>query len=300
MNKNLKFKILFFTLLIIIISIFTIFTIANESYVSLDSNYIISEVAPLNVFQAGPKMIGFTENFDKDSLIEENWPIKRSGDNNWWVSSGAYLYVRDGVGETIQGNLNMSDKWVNKFNLANAKDTANGYRPQNIFRLVYKKKASDYTQSVYSRINYYDESESENRNASNGILLFNRYQDEFSLYYAGVRVDGNLVIKKKLNGVYYTLALKQIFEGDYDRFNNPNLIPIDTWIGIKTVVQTVEKNKVKISLYTDIGRTGIWTLALEVLDSGELFDKVITKPGYGGIRTDFMDASFDDFEFKLM
>ena len=38
------------------------------------------------------------------------------------------------------------------------------------------------------------------------MLLFNRYQDGQTLYYGGVRVDGAAVIKKKLAGVYTTLA----------------------------------------------------------------------------------------------
>lgn len=295
MNKILTPIIILVTLAVASLTGFLIITQPNIQYAT--ASYV-DEIISSDVFQAGPRQIDYNEDFEKDLTIEENWPIKKSGDRNWWVSSGAYLYYQDGVGKTIQGNLDASDEWVDKFYRANAADTANGYRPQNIFRLVYKKRARDFTQSVYGKINYYEISDSENRNASNGILLFNRYQDEFSLYYAGVRVDGQAVIKKKLNGTYSTLAVSPLFAGQYDRDKNPNLIPLDTWIGIKTVVTTLDKKSTKISLYTDVGRTGNWTLALEVVDDGKQYDKAITRAGYGGIRTDFMDASFDDFSFK--
>ncbi len=295
MKKILTTLIIFTTLVITSVVGFLIITQPNIHYAAVE---YVNEILSTDVFQAGPRRVDFTENFDKDMTIEENWPLHKSGNANWWVSSGAYLYYEGGIGKTIQGNLDTSDEWVGKFYRANATDTDNGYRPQNIFRLVYKNRAKDFTQSVYGKINYYEVSGSENRNASNGILLFNRYQDEFSLYYAGVRVDGKAVIKKKLNGTYSTLAVKSIFEGEYDREKNPNLIPVDTWIGIKTVISTQEDKSTKISLYTDIGHTGEWTHVLEVVDDGKLYDSVITRAGYGGIRTDFMDVSFDDFRFE--
>lgn len=295
MNKIVK-SIIIFAILVITGAVFFM-TIARPHISSATMSYI-DNIVPTDVFQAGPRKISFTETFDTDKTIEENWPMKKSGDRNWWVSSGAYLYYKGGIGMTIQGNLDASNPWVNKFYLANAEDTANGYRPQNIFRLVYKKRALNFSQSVYTKVDYYDVSSSTNRNASNGILLFNRYQDEFNLYYTGIRVDGQAVIKKKLNTEYSTLAIGPLFHGIYDRDNNPNLIPTDTWVGIKTEVSNIENGQVKISLYTDIGKTGTWSLALETIDDGKKFGKAITNAGYGGIRTDFMDASFDDYSFQ--
>ena len=120
--------------------------------------------------------------------------------------------------------------------------------------------------------------------------------DENNLYYAGVRVDGEAVIKKKINGKYYILGEVQIIPGDlYDRKNNPSLLPLNTWIGIKSEISDVSKDETRVKLYTDIGRTGNWTLALDVIDNS-LGGKNLKGKGYTGIRTDFMDVKFDDFE----
>lgn len=238
----------------------------------------------------------FKEDFDGDFVLEENWPMQRSGNPNWWVSSGAYLFFKNGVGSTIVGDLDGSDRWVSKYRRANARDTSNGIRPQNIFRLVLKKRFLNFSQEVYMRVLYYEPSGTEFRNESNGVLLFNRYQDEFNLYYAGVRVDGQAVVKKKLNGIYYTLGLAPIFNTEvYNRDTNPNTIPLDTWIGIKSEITTEEQGVVRIKVFTDVGRTGKWVLVLEVLDNGESFGEIIQKAGYTGIRTDFMDVMFDDY-----
>ncbi|MBP9750014.1 MAG: hypothetical protein KBD21_04770 [Candidatus Pacebacteria bacterium] len=260
---------------------------------------VIENIATLNVAAVLKKRTStqtqFVEKFDTPFVLEENWPISRSGSANWWVSSGAYLISEGGIGRTIMGKLDASDPWVAKFALANARDTDQGYRPQNIFRLVLKKKYLNATQEVYARIAYYEPSESEARNASNGILLFNRYIDENTLYYAGVRVDGQAVIKKKQNGVYTTLAVKSVFEGAYDRATRPNLIPENVWFGVRSVVSTDKQGRVKIALYTDMERTGIWTLATEAIDDGAFAGRTISTAGYAGIRTDFMDVEFDDY-----
>jgi hypothetical protein len=95
-------------------------------------------------------------------------------------------------------------------------------------------------------------SDSEYRNESNGVLLFNRYKDGDNLYYSGIRVDGQAVIKKKIKGKYFTLVEKELFgkDGDYDRKSNPNLIPQGKWIGIKSVLKN-EGEAVDIKLYVD-------------------------------------------------
>lgn len=236
----------------------------------------------------------FVETFDTDKMLQEEWPIERSDSNNWWVSSGAYLYFEDGIGRTIFGNLDARDNWVSKYRSENAADTAHGFRPQNIFRLVSRHRHENVAQELYAQVHYYEPSDSVNRNESNGILLFNRYVDEDNLYYTGIRVDGTVVIKKKQNGAYTTLAQQNIFPGVYDHERNPNLIPFDTWIGIRSEVITNENGSVSIKLYTDIGQTGIWNLSLVALDNGTSHGEIIGA-GYGGIRTDFMDAVFDDY-----
>ena len=121
-----------------------------------------------------------------------------------------------------------------------------------------------------------------------------RYQDSNNLYYLGIRVDGNAIIKKKINGVYYTLTSKKIFPGTYNSLTNPNLLPHDLWIGLKARVVN-ENGFVRIQLYMDKDRTGTWTLIAETLDNGAQ-GKPLLNEGYAGIRTDFMDVLFDDFQ----
>jgi hypothetical protein len=257
----------------------------------------VKEIASSISFRTNSKKVNFTEDFTAPLTVEESWPMSKSGNTNWWVSSGAYLYFENGTGKTVVGNLPSSNSWVARFAAANATDTDNGTRPQNIFRLVLKKTAKNFTQSAYYRITQYEVSPSSNRNASNGILLFNRYQDDMNLYYTGVRVDGQVVVKKKLAGTYTTLATSKLFDGQYDIQSNPNLIPLNTWIGVKSEVSTDSKGLVHIKVYTDVGKTGVWTLATEAIDDGKTYGSAITNAGNGGIRTDFMDVEFDNYTF---
>lgn len=205
--------------------------------------------------------------------------------------------IANGVGETIQGNLSALSPWHILYAANNPLDTDNGDHPQNIFRLVSRNTWQNYTEQAYFEIMRDNLSSSPNRNASNGLLLFNRYQNGDSLYYAGIRVDGAAVIKKKINGIYYTMAYKQIFPGTYDRTAHPNLIPKNTWIGLRTVVANNSNGTATIKLYTDVGKTGTWTLVLQSEDDGVSFGRTapITHSGFVGIRTDFMDVLFDDF-----
>jgi hypothetical protein len=134
------------------------------------------------------------------------------------------------------------------------------------------------------------------RQASNGLLLFNHYQDGDNLYYTGLRVDGNAVIKKKIGGVYYTMAIQPVLAGTYHRDTAPNLIPLNTWIGVRSVVRSNLDHSVDIAVYLDIGGTGQWSLAVEASDSGAAYGAApFDQEGYVGIRTDFMDVQFRDF-----
>ena len=124
------------------------------------------------------------------------------------------------------------------------------------------------------------------------------WQDGQSLYYTGVRVDGSAIIKKKLNGKYYTMAeIKGIYPGGYDRASNPNLLPKNKWIGLRSEV-TNESGKVRIKLFLDKGWTGEWQLVAEALDDGIKYGAPITNEGFGGIRTDFMDVEFENFRLR--
>lgn len=244
------------------------------------------------------KKIVFSENFNKNSILEESGKIEESDDHDWSVSSGAYLFY-DGAGKTIFGDLSFDNKWRSYYLKDNPTDTDNGFHPQNIFRLVMRKKILNYYQEAYFKIKKYNLSDSLERRASNGLLFFNRYQDGNNLYYTGIRVDGTAVIKKKINGVYYTLAQKFFYDSSapYNRDANPNLIPIQKWIGLRSEVKTSHDNTVSIKVFIDKDKTGNWTLVAEATDDGKTYGgSAILSEGYAGIRTDFMDVEFDDYK----
>jgi hypothetical protein len=154
-------------------------------------------------------------------------------------------------------------------------------------------------QKGYFKIAKDNLSESTNREGHNGLLFFNRYQNGQNLYYTGLRVDGNAVIKKKLNSTYYTLVLNKVFAGEYNRTTNPNLLPHNTWIGLKSVVTNNSNGSVSIKLYMDNGNTGTWTLVAEAVDSGQN-GAPITAAAAAGVRTDFMDVELTRYSLKAL
>jgi hypothetical protein len=162
---------------------------------------------------------------------------------------------------------------------------------------VGRDKWQNFSQEVYFKINKMNFSSSVNRNESNGFLLFNRYQDGDNLYYTGLRVDGYAVIKKKLKGDYHTLSEEKIFPGPaYDADKSPNLLPVGKWMGIKTEVITTSSGAVQINLYYKDSRDAPdWKLVANYVDTGQKGAEIMA-PGYGGIRTDFMDVEFDDYK----
>ena len=239
----------------------------------------------------------FTENFDAAYIVKESGSMRKSNHSNWWLSSGAYFYSANGVGSTIAGSLSAIDPWRIAFLSANPIDTDNGYHPQNVFRLVLKSQWRNFRQEVYFRVLGNNLSDSPNRNASNGLLLFNRYRDSANLYYVGIRVDGYAVIKKKIHGVYYTMAYKSLITGSaYRRDGNPNPLPKNVWIGVRSEVNNNTDGTVSIKLFIDKDRTGDWVLAAEARDDGKSYGgPAFSEAGHGGIRTDFMDVEFSGY-----
>ena len=236
--------------------------------------------------------------FSVNGTLAEASSIGNSSSPYWWVNSGAYLYLKDGVGQTVQGNLPAINLWRTVYAAANPRDTDVGYHPQNIFRLVTRSQWKNFRQEVEARIVRDQLSSSEYRNSSNGVLLFNRYQDGQNLYYTGVRVDGTAVIKKKKNGAYYTMGQTRIIQGTYNRDSNPNLLPKNSWFAIRSEI-TDEVAGTRIKLFVDMNKIGAWKEVLNVLDNGSTYGgSAIAGPGYAGIRTDFMDAQFDNYRMK--
>lgn len=230
------------------------------------------------------------------TLVEAGSAIE-STSRYWWLNSGGYLNIKNGRGHTVQGSLPAGDPWRILYAQTNPVDTDNGLHPQNIFRLVTQSKWQTAAQEAFFVINKDNLSSSANRYESNGILLFNRYQDSQNLYYTGIRVDGAAVIKKKQNGKYTTLAyIPSVYPGIYNRTTNPNLLPKNKWIGLRSEVKNNPEGSVKITLYVDKGWTGRWQKVAEVTD-GWANGTPITNAGFGGIRTDFMDVMFDNYRF---
>ncbi len=240
----------------------------------------------------------FSETFDSLKLNEVG-KMKESSSLDWWLNSGGFLYSENGIGKTFQGNVPEDNPWYKIYLKSNPRDTDNGSHPQNIFRLVTRNKWQNLSQQSYFEINANNFSKSKYRDESNGLLLFNRYQDGNNLYYTGIRVDGTAVIKKKIKGNYFTMAQKIIYEGKYNKKDNPNLLPMHTWIGIKSEVITNPDDSVDIKLYLDSDRSGNWSLVLTAKDdNSEYGGEAIKNAGYAGIRTDFMDVQFDDYKIE--
>lgn len=236
-------------------------------------------------------------------ILEEASSMRKSKSNDWWLNSGGVMLSDGKEFSTNIGALGENSSWRKLYSKTNPRDTDGGYFPQNIFRLVTRGQWQNFSQQLYFNVSRINLSESEYRNESNGILLFNRYQDGDNLYYIGLRVDGDAVIKKKISDKYYTLAEKEVFSAGsaYDKDSNPNLIPENTWIGIKSEVKNADDGSVSLKLYVDRERTGNWQLVLEKKDKGDkhgpapFFDK-----GYAGIRTDFMDVEFENYSIKKL
>ncbi len=241
----------------------------------------------------------FYYSFNSAGTIYETSNINLSTSPYWWIDSGAKMVISGNTGATVHNSLPANDYWRVLYGKNNPLDTDSGYHPQNIFRLVSRNTWHNFDQQMYYKIDADNLSASPNRSISNGLLLFNRYKDSQNLYYAGLRVDGTAVIKKKTNSVYYTLAQTKIFPGTYNASTSPNLLPHNNWIGIKTEVTTTTSGTVLIKLYDDVGKTGNWKLLLQATDDGKSYGgAVINGNYYVGVRTDFMDVSFENYQIS--
>jgi hypothetical protein len=313
-----------YLLTIILLILFVVFPLKNEQHLtnnrSLNSNLVTNislkkeilsarnqasskkpsaKPSPTSIATPYPSPLNLN-GFYPMGILDETGSMSESSSSDWWLNSGGLVTMNGQSAQTIQGNLQTGSKWQTLYAQSNPTDTDNGLHPQNIFRLVTRNSWQNYQQQAYFKINKYNTSNSTNRNASNGFLLFNRYQNADTLYYTGLRVDGATTIKKKINGTYYTMAYKPYYSGIWNRDGNPNLIPVNTWIGLRSIVKN-ENNIVHIEIYIDPGKTGNWIKAVESFDNGvEYGGAAITQPGYAGIRTDFMDAEFSDYKISSL
>ncbi len=259
---------------------------------------------------AGPNQIvspqeveqgSFEDQFSGDLYIEEAIAQDQSSSDQWWLNSGAFIFRRNDMAHTVEGDLPEGSSWIDSYARSAPAQTDNGRKPQNVLRLIKRGAWQDTAQEVYFKVLQYNAVQVDDRGASNGLLLFSRYIDDDNLYYGGLRVDGNAVIKKKIGGTYHTLYKGPFLEGVFDRETAPTLIPENQWVGIRTITQNVEDGRVKIELFIDMGRTYQWEKVAEVYDDGVAYGgSAHVAPSNAGIRSDFMDISFDHYKIRAL
>ncbi len=241
----------------------------------------------------------FVYSFSSNGTLQEKGSITESSSPYFWLNSGAMLSIDGGTGATVQGALSTNNYWRLLYGQNNPLDTDSGYHPQNLFRLVTKSDWENISQEAQFYIQKDHLSASPNRNQSNGLLLMNRYRDNGqTLYYAGIRVDGYAVIKKKYKGTYYTMATKQIFPGTYSisGTGSRNLLPHNEWVSLRTTTVTNSGGTVTVKLFMKREGETTWKELLAVTDTGQNWNTPITGPSAAGIRTDFMDVKFDNYQ----
>jgi hypothetical protein len=221
-------------------------------------------------------------------MLEEAGSIAESASSAFWLNSGGEFFFTPGFGRTIEGELPADDRWRQAYARSSSVDTDGGAHPQNLFRLINRQTFRNFTQETTFTIRRLNLSRSPNRNQSNGVLLFEHYRDGDNLYYAGVRVDGAAVVKKKLRGTYHTLGIAPIYPGAYDRNRNPNLLPVGRPVTIRTETRSNGDGSVEITLFVDGNPT------IHVRD-GNVGGPAIAEAAFAGIRTDFMDVDFASY-----
>jgi hypothetical protein len=221
-------------------------------------------------------------------VLEEAGSMAESTSPDFWLNSGGEFFFTPGFGRTVQGELPADNRWHQAYAASSPTDTDGGNHPQNLFRLINRHTFRNFSQQTTFVIQRINLSRSSNRNQSNGVLLFNHYRDSDNLYYAGVRVDGAAVVKKKENGTYHTLAIVPVYPGAWDRNRNPNLIPVGQPITIHTDTRTNRDGSVDITLLVDGNPT------IQIHDGG-VGGRPIGDAAFAGIRTDFMDVDFQSY-----
>lgn len=226
-----------------------------------------------------------------DGVLEEAGNLPASADPDFWLSSGARFFRDGDSGRTLVGGLPPEDPWRQRYARSNPVDTDGGARPQNVFRLLRRVQRQNLRQSVRFRILRVNASPSPNRNASNGVFLFQRYESQNDLYASGVRVDGQAVIKKKHGGRTFTLALAPVFTDGpaYDRSSTPNRIPTDRAVTLATETLDQPDGSVLLRLSVD------GDPRLEAVDRGQGSTGPLLGVGLAGIRSDFFDLELSGY-----
>ncbi|MCA9308573.1 hypothetical protein KC980_03600 [candidate division WWE3 bacterium] len=222
------------------------------------------------------------------TLIED----KPNLNYRWNIVSGGILNIKKSVLSTNIGELNTQNPVYKLYQNKAPIDSDNGKHPQNLFKITTKRSYINSTQKITYKIKKLNLSDSPNRNNTNGIFLLSKYKNEQTYYKAGLRVDGNFIISRTLNGETQILAAKTYFLGDYDRTQTPYLINTSEEDLLK--FETIEtKDGVMLKLYYRDTPKRDWFTMLEVFDPT---DMAIVSKGKNGIQTDFMDVEFTNYK----
>lgn len=232
--------------------------------------------------------------FNRDGTLHEARTMDESSSPYFWLSAGGSMVIDEGLGRTMQGSAPFLSRWRLSYMRWNPLDTEFGYRPQNVFRLVTRQRFADARIEAAVRIERDNLADSPNRNQSNGLFVMTRYQDKDTLYYLGLRVDGTAVIKKKYQGLYYTMAQERILPGRYSTHASANLLPHGEWLTLRADTEVDAKGGVTVKLYLRREDEKNFKLLLTAYDDGKKYAGTppISNDGHAGIRTDFMDVSF--------
>ena len=262
---------------------------------------VLCTFIPFVFFHRASALTSWRYTFNTDGTLLETGDAADSTSPYFWLNSGGKFIIKNGIGMTVQNALPASDDIRLAYAAMNPLDTANGYYPQNTLRLVTKSQWGNVEQSVQFKIIKTNLTNTPNRDGYSGVFLMGRYTDQYNLYYVGVRQDGQAVIKKKINGTYYTLAEKQIFgdQSTYNKWSNPDLMSEGKWMGLRSAIDNLADGSVRIRMYIDLNNTGEWSYVMTTMDSG-VGGAPFTKPGKIGIRTDFMDVQFDTLEVQSL
>lgn len=229
--------------------------------------------------------------FDVPGTLAQTTYASQSSSPYFWLRSGGILSISGGRAYSNQGKLAATNYWRTKYDAMNPTATDNGYRPQNVFTMFSRASLTNVSVQIYVDRVRDNLSNNANRHPYNGEMLYARYVDDNNYYLAGLHADGTVLIQKKVDGVYTTLASKQFFAGSYGANGDYDLIPGGKWLGIKFLVANNVNGTPVLSVYTDIGWSGSWKLALTAKDSGS----TITGAGLAGITSNFADIELDNF-----
>lgn len=238
--------------------------------------------------------LAFEETFDQPTVIEEAPSAGASSSAGWWLNSGGRAVFSGGLGRTLQGELPRTDPWAAAYGWSREADY--GLHPQNLFRLLTQETGTEHRQEVSIRIVATNLSAAHSREAFNGVFLDARRVDEANAYVAGVRFDGQAVIKKQRHGVFHTLGATPVFAGRYDATTAPTLLPQGRWFSLRLTIENVDDATRLVLEIEDTARAGQWLTVLDVLDApGGKDGPPLGGPGRSGIRADFMDLELEDY-----